>query len=165
MNLKQLFDDERAVSPVIGVILMVAITVILAAVIGTFVLGLGDRVSTAQPSASFQFDYTNQDTAGNDSLQVTHASGDTIQASTLNASVSGARDGTDNVDVAYVANLFGSNGNVAAGDSDTINRDDFGSQLDANDSLQLDSATVRVVWSAESGDSSATLAKWTGPDA
>ena len=38
--------DDRAVSPVIGVILMVAITVILAAVIGTFVLGLGDSVQT-----------------------------------------------------------------------------------------------------------------------
>jgi len=36
--------DDRAVSPVIGVILMVAITVILAAVIGTFVLGLGDQI-------------------------------------------------------------------------------------------------------------------------
>ena len=36
--------DDSAVSPVIGVILMVAITVILAAVIGTFVLGLGDQV-------------------------------------------------------------------------------------------------------------------------
>nr|WP_240452047.1 type IV pilin N-terminal domain-containing protein [Halostella salina] len=34
-------DDERGVSPVIGVILMVAITVILAAVIGAFVLDLG----------------------------------------------------------------------------------------------------------------------------
>ena len=36
--------DDRGVSPVIGVILMVAITVILAAVIGTFVLGLGDQI-------------------------------------------------------------------------------------------------------------------------
>ncbi|GAA0279369.1 type IV pilin [Halobacterium noricense] len=37
--------DERGVSPVIGVILMVAITVILAAVIASFVLGFGDQVS------------------------------------------------------------------------------------------------------------------------
>jgi len=44
MDLKQLSNDNTAVSPVIGVILMVAITVILAAVIGTFVLGLGDSV-------------------------------------------------------------------------------------------------------------------------
>ncbi|USZ71987.1 type IV pilin [Natronosalvus halobius] len=34
-------ESERAVSPVIGVILMVAITVILAAVIAAFVLDLG----------------------------------------------------------------------------------------------------------------------------
>ncbi|WP_232701537.1 type IV pilin [Halobacterium wangiae] len=38
-------EDDRGVSPVIGVILMVAITVILAAVIATFVLGFPDQVS------------------------------------------------------------------------------------------------------------------------
>jgi archaeal type IV pilus assembly protein PilA len=38
-------EQERAVSPVIGVILMVAITVIFAAVIATFVLDMGDSVS------------------------------------------------------------------------------------------------------------------------
>jgi flagellin-like protein len=43
---------ERAVSPVIGVILMVAITVILAAVIGAFVLEIGDQQETA-PNTSF----------------------------------------------------------------------------------------------------------------
>ena len=36
---------ERGVSPVVGVILMVAVTVILAAVIGSFVLGLGGGVN------------------------------------------------------------------------------------------------------------------------
>ena len=46
MDVRNLFEnDDRAVSPVIGVILMVAITVILAAVIGTFVLGLGGQVN------------------------------------------------------------------------------------------------------------------------
>ena len=40
-------NETEAVSPVIGVILMVAITVILAAVIGTFVLGLGDDVQSS----------------------------------------------------------------------------------------------------------------------
>ena len=37
-------ESEDAVSPVIGVILMVAITVILAAVIGAFVLGMGSGI-------------------------------------------------------------------------------------------------------------------------
>ena len=37
-------ENEDAVSPVIGVILMVAITVILAAVIAAFVFGMGSNV-------------------------------------------------------------------------------------------------------------------------
>jgi flagellin-like protein len=49
---RMLSEEERAVSPVIGVILMVAITVILAAVIGTFVLGLGNQVGNSAPSTS-----------------------------------------------------------------------------------------------------------------
>jgi flagellin-like protein len=50
-------EDDRAVSPVIGVILMVAITVILAAVIGTFVLNLGGSVqSNVQAGASVTAD-------------------------------------------------------------------------------------------------------------
>ena len=48
-------DTERAVSPVIGVILMVAITVILAAVIAAFVLDLGQDTG-AGPSAGVTFD-------------------------------------------------------------------------------------------------------------
>lgn len=39
--------NNKSVSPVIGVILMVAITVILAAVIGTFVLGLGSDINVS----------------------------------------------------------------------------------------------------------------------
>jgi flagellin-like protein len=38
-------QKDSAVSPVIGVVLMVAITVILAAIIGTFVLGLGQETN------------------------------------------------------------------------------------------------------------------------
>ncbi len=50
-------NDDRAVSPVIGVILMVAITVILAAVIGTFVLGLGSNIQqNVQAGVSAQAD-------------------------------------------------------------------------------------------------------------
>jgi len=39
-------ENEDAVSPVIGVILMVAITVILAAVIAAFVFGMGSNVQS-----------------------------------------------------------------------------------------------------------------------
>jgi flagellin-like protein len=39
--------DDRAASPVIGIVLVVAIVVVLAAVVGTFVTSLGDDVSEA----------------------------------------------------------------------------------------------------------------------
>lgn len=67
---------ERAVSPVIGVILMVAITVILAAVIGTFVIGLGDQVQETAPNAQFTFDWDGDD------VTITHDGGQEIDAET-----------------------------------------------------------------------------------
>jgi flagellin-like protein len=42
MGVGALFADEEAVGPVIGVILMMAIAVILAAVIDAFALGFSD---------------------------------------------------------------------------------------------------------------------------
>ena len=47
--------DKKGVSPVIGVILMVAITVILAAVIASFVFGMGSKVKSA-PQAQFMLE-------------------------------------------------------------------------------------------------------------
>jgi len=48
-------STDRAVSPVIGVILMVAITVILAAVIAAFVLDIGP--GDTDPTATYDVDY------------------------------------------------------------------------------------------------------------
>ncbi len=73
-------DHNRAVSPVIGVILMVAITVILAAVIGGFVLGLGGDLQSA-PQAQLSADYV--EVSGNDGVELSHNGGDAIPASDL----------------------------------------------------------------------------------
>jgi len=161
MELKQLFTDDDAVSPVIGVILMVAITVILAAVIGTFVLGLGDSVQDSAPQASFNFDYTDG-TA--DELEVAHDGGDTIETSALDAVVNGAidGDGDPNGTVAF-SSLGVSTTDVSAGTTATVNEANLG--LGGTADLDLSGATVRVVWSDSSDDNSATLGKWSGPDA
>jgi len=175
MDLKKLLNDDDAVSPVIGVILMVAITVILAAVIATFVLGLGDSLSNTAPQASFSFDYT-EDTSGDDTLDVTHDGGDSIEGDNLNASVSGAVDNDYSGSTADL--VFGSGsgasdgdlfkpGSISAGTTDTIEVNDFhtsgGSGLSNN--LDLSGATVRIIYSADDGSSSATLGRWDGPDA
>ena len=91
MNIKTAFQDsDRAVSPVIGVILMVAITVILAAVIGTFVLGLGDSLGDNQPSAQLSISVDETD----NNVTIEHNGGDSINLDNLDIV---ARDGSSTV--------------------------------------------------------------------
>lgn len=134
MNFNALFDDDRAVSPVIGVILMVAITVILAAVIGSFVIGLGNSVQQTSPNANFQFDYN-----GSSGVAATHTGGDSIPQSQLNVTTS-----------VETTDTWSGSGDITAGDNSTYiayGTDD----------------TVRVIWTSENGDSSQTLAEETTP--
>ncbi len=156
MNFKQLLAEKRAVSPVIGVILMVAITVILAAVIGTFVLGLGESVQST-PQAKFAFDYQNSN------VMITHEGGDAIASEELNVTAtsdfgfedaSGSFTSPNNASVSFED--MGIGGEVSAGNSVVI-----GNTTDGG----FDADTVRVVWSDMDTDKSATLSKWSGPDA
>jgi flagellin-like protein len=78
------FLNEDAVSPVIGVILMVAITVILAAVIAAFVFGMGPPEQA--PQASLRL--SNQTASG---FTLEHQGGDMIEFDEINITV----DGTD----------------------------------------------------------------------
>jgi len=77
--------DEEAVSPVIGVILMVAITVILAAVIATFVFDMGGNLSTAPPSVSLVA-LSNSATTGED-VVIKHTGGDELMGGEWKISV------------------------------------------------------------------------------
>ena len=158
MQFRELFADDDAVSPVIGVILMVAITVILAAVIGTFVLGLGDQVQSNPPNAQFTTDY--DQSAQN--LTFTHDSGEAIDHGRLNFSSdegfnsSAPDDFSDN-------SALGS-GQMAAGDSVTIS-DEGGEDYQWASGANPDEDTVRLVWTSEGGDNSDTLRSWNGPEA
>ena len=142
MKLKQFFADDDAVSPVIGVILMVAITVILAAVIASFVLGLGDQNNPA-PTTNFNFDY---DSTVPD-LTVTHGDGDEL-------------DGTQVL-------IRGQN---LGGNSDTQwNNLGGGSTISAGNSITFgvggDNYVANVVWEDPDSDSTSTLSTDRGPDA
>lgn len=66
----KLRNNEEAVSPVIGVILMVAITVILAAVIAAFVFGMAPPAKA--PSVQLRV------TADTGNLTLTHNGGDSL---------------------------------------------------------------------------------------
>ncbi|MDS0258311.1 type IV pilin N-terminal domain-containing protein [Haloarcula sp. S1CR25-12] len=158
MQLKQLLNDDDAVSPVIGVILMVAITVILAAVIATFVLGLGDSLSNQAPQATFTFD-SNNDPGGTttDTVNITHDGGDDVAPSNVQIKIGGAdfvnADGTDykSGQVTASRSIFPSDP-VSAGDTFVI--------AESSDSIQ-DGDSIRVIWSDSDGGSSAVLSEST----
>jgi len=187
MEFKQLFDDDRAVSPVIGVILMVAITVILAAVIGTFVLGLGDQVQSTTPQASFGFDQSNETFAADvgdvdaETLTITHETGDTISESNLRVTVAGDTafdfndseetegvwDGSDDVSAGSSVRVVGYT-SAETVNGETLNDDTSDPHWESDGSISGSSwnaiapgDTVRVVYSSPDSDSSSTLGKRT----
>jgi flagellin-like protein len=86
-DLRGLLTDEDAVSPVIGVILMVAVTVVLSAAIGAFVLDIGNAVTEQQPNAVIEFEV---DTGGStDSVTLRHTGGDELATETLSVTIDG----------------------------------------------------------------------------
>ncbi|VVB56156.1 Uncharacterised protein [uncultured archaeon] len=86
----KLRNNEEAVSPVIGVILMVAITVILAAVIAAFVFGMAPPAKA--PSVQLRVSAINNGSGG--TFQITHNGGDALilkdQKMTVTNAVNGA---------------------------------------------------------------------------
>ncbi|OYR56962.1 hypothetical protein DJ70_07040 [Halorubrum halodurans] len=96
---KSMLASEDAVSPVIGVILMVAVTVVLAAVIAGFVFGLGGNLSESPPNAQFEYTVAQaQDPAtGNDVtlVQIWHDGGESVDGQ-LDVTFSQAPEGEMN---------------------------------------------------------------------
>ena len=131
-------DSERAVSPVIGVILMVAITVILAAVIGVFVLEFGSSVSDSPPTVKFDMTVDSDNNA-----KILHEGGDVFEADSVSIT-----NNTNSVSITNNTNnesedIFES-GSVSAGDK-------------SNSFNVLDGDTVRVVWESDNGEKSNIL--------
>jgi len=126
-KIRAIMDEERGVSPVIGVILMVAITVILAAVIGTFVLGLGDSLQQAPQST------LNADSGSTDSVNISHNGGDALTGSDVDVIVDG-----DRVALSEVSDFSG--GEFQVGDSVEI------VPADLSDTSEISGETrVRVI--------------------
>lgn len=94
-QLDELSGDEAGVSPVIGVILMVAVTVIIAAVIGSSALGISDEVSESPPTAQFETELVEKDytmtsdygTGDADVVYIEHNGGESIDLSNINIQV------------------------------------------------------------------------------
>lgn len=156
MSIPRLATDDTAVTPVIGIILMIALAVVLAAVVGGFALGLADGVDTNPPQASFTFEHSDTDP---DTLEIRHVAGGEAVGNQLTVNV---RDATGDDDGTYNWRTdLGGGTDVGAGDSITISASNVGGDGD----LDLNGATVKIFWTSANGDSTARLATWTGPAA
>lgn len=71
--------SDDAISPVVGVMLMIVVTVIIAAVITGFATGLGDGSTTATPFVVIELGSVNTKANGYlDSVDFVHKGGDTL---------------------------------------------------------------------------------------
>ncbi len=107
-----------------GIVLVVGLVllVVLAAILGSFVLGMGSSAGGAPPAMTPAFDYT----ASNETLRVTHAGGDAVDADDLLIE-------TDGRTVGWTAE----DGTVTAGASTTAEA--------------APGSTVRLIWTGGDG--------------
>lgn len=121
MQIRDLFVETDAVSSVVSTVLMVAITIILVAVIGSFVLNLGGAaVGDRQPTTSFSITQSNVSCGGNSTIGVTitHEGGDVIDQEQLSVTVDDAPATDCDGD-----RVWSGSGKISASDSVTITGD------------------------------------------
>jgi len=77
--IKKTKKNKKGLSPVVGVLLMVAVTVILAAVIASFIFGMGTKVKSAPQVQLYLEDAPDEVNGDDDKLFiVTHYGGDDL---------------------------------------------------------------------------------------
>lgn len=151
-------DDERGATPVVGIVLMVAIAVILAALISPELLSLSRQSGEAGPSAVVEFDFdqsvsdTQTDSWGNDGtalgaggglLTITHAAGEGIPEGRL--TLTGASSGADLA--------FTSASGPALSDGEFDTGDDLTVWVHEDD-------VIRIVWDSREGTKTTAVAVW-----
>lgn len=85
-------DDDRGVTPVISVVLVVALTVIVAALVGSNALGMANHSAHAAPNVGFHTHWE-----GTDTLVIEHQSGEAVETARVSVVVDGIEvyDGGD----------------------------------------------------------------------
>jgi flagellin-like protein len=113
--LQKFLKDRRGVSPVIGVILMVAITVVMAAVIAGFVYGyIGTTVKAPNVALSAMDNPEVRSPTTDNAILLKHSSGEDLLADDWAYGVASGRD-------AAVTTFVTVSDNLTAGDSKAIN--------------------------------------------
>lgn len=144
--------DDRSVSPVIGVVLMIAVTVTLVAVVAPVVFAVSNSAGESPPEADFTFFYAEseagtEDSFGNDGgdglLTIGLESGSAIPAEELSIVVESS--GGELVDT----DAYDSGDEMLPGDEITVS-------VERGDD-------VRIIWNESGVDNSAILDRFPVP--
>lgn len=145
-------SEDRALSPVIGVVLLVGLTVILVAVVGGFVTDFGSDVEAA-PNAQFGVNFDTD----SDNITLSHDGGNDLDPETLelqyeNSSASQSIPFNES---------YPQSGLMQAGEEIEINATQ--SPDDGFDTVVSSGDTFSVIWTGESGNSRSILVEETVP--
>lgn len=87
-------DRARAVSSVIAVVLMVAITVIMAAVIGVYGLGFGEQTREDAPRIAWEHETYVNDSGNLDRVEIVHNGGGELDLDRVEVRIGGTNAST-----------------------------------------------------------------------
>lgn len=165
MTIRELVvEDMDAVSPVIGVILMVAITVIMAAAVGTFVLGQSEELGDSPPTVQFDFDAQEEG-----DYHIYHASGDVFWSERVNITYTDINgDFQESTWEILQSDNTGVPNKVPTGKPEaqmaTTSSMDF-SEGSVSDVDQPGAGeTIRIIWTSENGQDSAVIGRHQVPE-
>lgn len=155
--------SERAVSKVIGVVLMTAIVVALAATVAVMLTGFSAVLTEPAPQVAFDTQYHEEvddpkafhpdlDPDTSEILEVTHNGGDRFDPARVEYVIS--RDGTVQFRSTWEASVHGQNNTVAT--VDTLYPSSIGSET-------LRDVKIQFIWTSEDGESGQVLYEWEGP--
>lgn len=155
MRVTELLREDDAVSPVVGVVLLVAVTLILAAVLAAFVLGVG-LDQGAPPETSFDYQYDNE--TGNESLALRVRDGGSFDSDNVIFQFEGVNLDDDDKNTWTDAALESESFTVRPGDI-----------VHLNDSTILDGGfqnadSVDVIWRTDDEEQSYVIYNWYGTE-
>jgi flagellin-like protein len=160
-------DATRGVSPVIGVVLMVAIVVVLATIIGAYFVGFSEQEPTQAPQVAIVADYSERTAGNGEYLNLSFESGDTLERGDLSLVVSDARS-SDGGAVTLTGDPLGTQAptRITAGVEISIHAGHFGGvDVGAGEHLDLSEATLRLVWRTNAFEEteSYVIYRWPAP--
>lgn len=156
-------DAKRAVSPIIGTVLIVGMVVILSAAIGAYVVGFGEQQPTSSPQVAIVADYSKQTSPNGEYLNLSFESGDSLDRSALSITVRDAKS-SDGSDVTLDSTPIQTQAptTVSAGVEISINANHF--TVPSGEHLDLSDAHLRLLWRPADVESETyVIYRWPAP--